>query len=138
MTFALFSPCVNRSAEYDPGVGGSETVLVADDDEQLLRLLVRLLERDGNRVLSAADSVAALETFHANADQIDLVVLDVGLDPDGIEKPLRVMLEAKPDLSVILASGDQPPDGIQQQLEEIGGVFLRKPFPPARTAACSG
>ena len=117
-------------------MGGSKTVLVADDDGQLLRLLVRLLERDGHRVLSAANGADVLDVFHANLDRIDLAVLDVGLEPDGIEKPLRAMLESKPHLAVILASGDQPSDAIHAQLDEIGGVFLRKPFPP-RALLCA-
>jgi two-component system cell cycle sensor histidine kinase/response regulator CckA len=111
-------------------VGGTKVVLDADDDAQLLRLLVRLLEREGHRVLKASDSAGALELFREHAHEIDLAVLDVGPDPDGIQQPLRTMLDARPDLAVVLASGDQPPGDISAQLEEIGGIFLRKPFAP--------
>lgn len=113
-----------------PAWGGITTVLVADDDAQLLRLLVRLLEREGHVVLQAADSDSALELFRAHVGEIDLLLLDIGLDPHGIEEPLRAMLEARPDLPVILASGDEVPAAISEKLSEIGGVFLRKPFPP--------
>ena len=69
-SFALLSPCVNSVAEYDSGVGGSQTVLVADDDAQLLRLLVRLLERAGHRVLPASNSAAAIESFRTDAGEL--------------------------------------------------------------------
>jgi two-component system cell cycle sensor histidine kinase/response regulator CckA len=109
---------------------GVKTVLVADDDAQLLGLLVRLLERGGHSVLSAPDGAEAIEVFRAHALEIDLAVLDVGLEPNGVGEPLKRMLEARPDLPVVLASGDLPPEAISAQLDEIGGVFLRKPFPP--------
>lgn len=54
----------------------------------------------------------------------------MGLEPDGVSKPLTAMLEARPELKVILASGDEPPSEVAEQLDKIGGAFLRKPFPP--------
>ena len=121
---------VDRTASGFVNRTGLKTVLVADDDAQLLRLLVRLLERGGHSVLSAPDGAGAIEVFRAHAREIDLAVLDVGLEPNGVGEPLRRMLETRPDLPVVLASGDQPPEAISAQLHEIGGVFLRKPFPP--------
>ena len=55
--------------------GGARTILVADDDPQILAVISRQLVRLGYRVLEAADGAAALASARAN--QPDLILLDV-------------------------------------------------------------
>ena len=57
--------------------GGSETILVAEDAEDVLFLLSKMLESKGYRVLTAKDGEEAMSVFKANADRIDLVMLDM-------------------------------------------------------------
>ena len=78
-------------------------------------------------MLAVSDGAAASESFRTHAGEIDLVLLDVSLEPDGIQKLLGAMLKARPDLGVVLASGDPLPDEI---VASLAGVFLHKPFPP--------
>jgi len=106
------------------------TVLLVDDEPQLLRLVGRVLERAGFTVLSARDGREALEVFEAHRDEIDLAILDVLVPPNGIEEVLRVMLAQREDLRVILASGDELSDSLRELLRGAGGAFLRKPFVP--------
>ena len=58
-----------------PSAGGGRTILVADDDPQILALISRQLARLGYRVLEAADGAEALAS--ARAQKPDLIVLDV-------------------------------------------------------------
>jgi CheY-like chemotaxis protein len=57
--------------------GGSETILVAEDAEDVLFLLSKMLEIKGYRVLAAMDGEEAISVFKANEDRIDLVMLDM-------------------------------------------------------------
>jgi DNA-binding NtrC family response regulator len=120
-----------------PAVSGPEspveppqTLLVVDDEPQLLRLLTRIFERRGAVVLAAKDGDEALELFTAHLDEIDVVLLDVVIPPDGVTALLSRMLELREHVGVVLTSGDELPAALGEQLEALGGVFLRKPFSP--------
>jgi CheY-like chemotaxis protein len=57
--------------------GGTEHVLIADDDPAVRRVAMRALSRFGYRVLPVDDGAQALEAFRAHGDTIDLVVSDM-------------------------------------------------------------
>jgi DNA-binding NtrC family response regulator len=110
-------------------MSGSETALIVDDEEQLLRLMERVIQRAGFRTLTASDGDEALRIFRASAAEIDLVLLDVILSPgDGAAELLPKLLGERPELRVILTSGDALPEELEAKLAAIGGQFLRKPF----------
>jgi len=106
------------------------TILVVDDEPSLLRLLTRVLERQGYSVLTASDGNEAIDLFDRHLAAIDGVLLDVVIPPNGIGEVLEHMVSARSDLAVILSSGDAPDSAVSERLEKHGGVFLRKPFLP--------
>ena len=107
------------------------TVLVVDDEDQLLRLMKRLIERTGRPVLAAANADEARALFKKHVGDIDLVLLDVTMPGgDGAEKLLPEFSAARPDLQVVVTSGDAMPPSLEEELERVGGSFLRKPFVP--------
>jgi CheY-like chemotaxis protein len=57
--------------------GGSETILVAEDEEVLRKLAKEVLEGLGYRVILARDGQEALDVYRTNKDRIDLVALDM-------------------------------------------------------------
>jgi two-component system sensor histidine kinase RpfC len=111
-------------------MGEAGTVLVVDDEPQLLRLLVRVFEKRGFRVLSALDADAAAEIFDRHHAEIDAALLDIVIPPAGVEPLLSRMLGLREDVGVVLTSGDELPPALGERLEALGGVFLRKPFSP--------
>lgn len=107
------------------------SVLVVDDDEQLLRLIVRLLERGGYTVRSATNLDDAVALFDASAAEIDCALLDVNLAARGGAAELLPLLHDRaPGLDVVLMSGDALPEPLEHALAARGGRFLRKPFAP--------
>ena len=107
----------------------TKTALVVDDEDQLLRLMTRVLERAGHRVHAAATGEVARRLFHEHEPEI--VLLDVMMpDGDGAERLLPEFLAARPTLQVILTSGAALPASLEALLGRIGGDFLCKPFPP--------
>jgi DNA-binding NtrC family response regulator len=119
---------------YHPNVNQenhrADAILVVDDELQLLQLLIRVLERAGYRVFSAADGAEAISVFRDRHREIGLTVLDVKIPPNPVDEVLASMLALRDDLQVILTSGDELPDLLRDSLSACGGVFLRKPFSP--------
>ena len=105
-------------------------VLVADDDDLLRRLVQRVIEADGGRVLAAADGDQALAALADPAQGVAVVVLDLVMPPyDGAETVRRV-LAARPGIGLVVTSGLPPGAEVSALLAANGGVFLRKPFAP--------
>ncbi|HEB88731.1 MAG TPA: response regulator [Deltaproteobacteria bacterium] len=121
------SPRTTKKRDMTP----SRTALIVDDEDPLLRLMARVLERAGYRVWTAADGVEAFRLFTEHVDEIDLVLLDVVHPPGGgAAELLPRLLERRPDLDVILTSGDSLPEALEETRASIGGRYLRKPFVP--------
>ncbi|MEM9456936.1 MAG: PAS domain S-box protein [Myxococcota bacterium] len=108
--------------------GGAETVLVAEDEELVRRVVVHVLKRAGYRVLSADSGTRALELFRENRD-IDLVLLDVVMpDISGPETYERIAKEC-PALPVIFSSGYSDPSRFTHAIPE-GRPLVEKPYKP--------
>jgi DNA-binding response OmpR family regulator len=108
----------------------SATILIVDDEPQLLRLLVRVFEREGFTVLSADTGDKAIDVFLAHESAIDALVLDVVIPPRGAADVLDCILARRSRIGLVLASGDDPPADLRARVEGLGGRFLRKPFLP--------
>jgi PAS domain S-box-containing protein len=116
-------------AEESPRtMGGSETVLVADDEPTFRRLIARALANLGYEVIVAADGEEALQKFAERAAGIDLVVLD-GVMPklSGAECYQRIR-DLKPSVKAMFMTG-YVADGHFGTVVATGGpTVLRKPF----------
>ena len=109
---------------------GARTILVADDEEMLLRLVDSVLRRAGFQVVTATTSTEALEAFHEDPAAIDAVLIDAGVPPSGAAEVLQSMLALRGGIGVVVSSGASPSDEIQELLADCGGRFLAKPFDP--------
>ena len=115
---------------------GAAVALVADDDAVIRRVLAMLLERQGFRVLTAADGKGALA--EAVAGQPRVIFLDARMpDPDGYEvcRLLRTRSLVQPEPVVImLTAAGQESD--RRKAASVGvNEFLTKPFSPSKLAA---
>ena len=110
----------------DDTTTGTETVLVADDENTLRRLIRNTLGAQGYRVVEAADGEAAVQRFREFADEIRIVVLDQTMPRhDGFETLEKIRAIA-PGVPAVLISGY----AIAQEAEDAGARFLSKPFDP--------
>jgi DNA-binding response OmpR family regulator len=112
-------------------VTGSPRVLIAEDEPQLLRVLVRVLEKQGYAVVSAADGKAAIDALRKIPAAIDAIVLDAAIGPEGAGAVLDVLSAEQPQVGVILTSGARLADSLRSRLLASNGLFLLKPFPPS-------
>jgi PAS domain S-box-containing protein len=117
-----------KEADAPEAVGGSETLLVADDEPTFRRVIARSLTDLGYKVVLAANGEEALREFSARADEIDLVLLD-GVMPklSGAECYQR-MRALKPSVKGLLMTGYVADDHFGTLLATGGPPVLRKPF----------
>jgi CheY-like chemotaxis protein len=108
--------------------GGTETLLVVEDEEMLGGLLRTALQTAGYTVLMAVDGQEAIDLFNQHQGDIQLVLSDMGLPKVSGYDVFRKMKSNNPNLKFILASGFMEP----QMKSEIfkGGVkdFVQKPY----------
>ncbi len=106
----------------------SHRVLVVDDEPQLRSLMVRVLEREGCRVEALSSGDEARAVARERGGEFDVAVVDMAITPCGAGKVLDALQHARPDVGVVICSGDVLESELRARLEACGGVFLRKPF----------
>jgi two-component system cell cycle sensor histidine kinase/response regulator CckA len=134
-SFRIYLPPVDESAapaEAQPEsvpTGGSETVLLVEDQEQIRSLLARQLGRSGFVVIEAANGHEALDLWRRDPDAIDVIVSDVVMPVmDGPTMVEQVRAEA-PGLPVVFISGyPGAADPSERETPLPDALFLRKPF----------
>jgi signal transduction histidine kinase len=108
------------------------TVLVADDEEVVRDVSKSMLQSFGMQVLVASDGREAVEIFREHADTISLVILDLSMpNLDGIAA-FREMTRIRPHVRVILSSGYDEQDSIQDAGNQGLAGFIQKPYSLAK------
>jgi len=132
--FTIYLPAAASeaaAAESQPAArpeGGSETILLVDDEDFVRDLGGRILGGFGYRVLTAETGERALDTFRGREGAIDLVILDVIMPGMGGSRCLEELLKIDPGLPVIVASGYSA-DGQGSPLPPPGARgALQKPY----------
>lgn len=117
---------LDRERMVRPGAGA--TVLFADDEIIQRRLMERVLEREGYRVLGASDGAEAVEMHLRHKDEIAIAVLDLQLPTINGWEAFQTMREIQPNLKALFATGFAPPE-IEAELTKggIGGIIM-KPY----------
>jgi PAS domain S-box-containing protein len=98
----------------EPKRGRGERILYLDDEESLVILAKRLLERMGYQVTGFNDSAQALAAFRTAPEDFDLVLTDLSMPGMSGMEVSRQMLEIRPDIPVLLASGYVRSEDVEQ------------------------
>ena len=108
---------------------GDSTILVVDDDSNLLEALREILQAHGYEVLKAISGAEALQAAQAHSGPIALLLADVvmpGLNGPDVAHRLR---STRPDMKVLFMSGFTN-DVVSSRGMNPGDPFLVKPFGP--------
>jgi two-component system, cell cycle sensor histidine kinase and response regulator CckA len=113
-----------------------KTVLLVEDEEQVLRLVVKVLEMRGYSVLQADSSHEALKVSENHLGPIDLLLADVELDGEMTGTELASLLRrTRPGMRVLYTSGypldcciDHGGGRIRAEVMELMADFMPKPF----------
>jgi signal transduction histidine kinase/ActR/RegA family two-component response regulator len=107
---------------------GAESVLLVEDEEQILNLSRRFLQQQGYTVLATRSAVEALRLVREHAGQIHLLITDVVM-PNMNGKELRDQLRPlQPELKCLFMSGYTANVIAQHGVLDEGVLFLEKPF----------
>ncbi len=139
-TFRIFLPSSDKCAPI-PGtpapmpvnkddriICGTETILLIDDEVSVLRMEVAMLEELGYRVIEARNGADAIDTYSANKDAIDLVILDMIMPEISGGQVYDIIKETNQNVKVLLASGYSREGRASKILERGCDGFLQKPF----------
>jgi CheY-like chemotaxis protein len=111
------------------GPRGTETILVADDDDGVRKLVHAVLATSGYTVVEAPDGKEALALYQADPARFDMVLTDIVMPHmNGFELGNRIS-DIDPAQKVLYMSGfrDTPLAGMEQERQRL---FLHKPFTP--------
>ena len=116
---------VEKAADYR---GGTEHVLLVDDEDSIVRIAKKMLERLGYRVTSRTNSLDALAAFSGNPDAYDVVVTDMTMPNMTGDRLAKEIFSIRPDIPVIICTGFS--EGISPDKANAMGIrgFLMKPI----------
>ncbi|MFZ5867695.1 MAG: PAS domain S-box protein [Thermodesulfobacteriota bacterium] len=133
-TFNLYFPAtlIEEDADVTTTRGmpasGTETILLADDEEYIRALGTRLLTRAGYTVLTAGCGNEALDVYRKNKDRIALVILDLIMPQMGGKECLEKLLALDPKVKVLIASGYAVDRVATGPSEQGARGFIAKPY----------
>jgi PAS domain S-box-containing protein len=128
------SPSLPTSASRPAATGGSETVLIVEDDQAVLALSRRALEGQGYTVLAAADPADALRLVERHGGPLHLLLTDVVM-PGMSGRELAAQLAARRAGIRVLYMSGYPGDAVVHGGRLTpGSAFLQKPFGPESLA----
>ncbi len=148
-TFKIYLPLIDTKLEElklptnipeDKLPHGSETVLIAEDDETLRLLFRSVLTESGYHVIEAENGIEAVIKFMNNKNMIKIVLLDIIMPKKGGKEAYEEIIKVRPDVKFLLMSGYTADIKIAEELRRKGVEFMLKPISPRdllkRVRAC--
>ncbi|MFN3135660.1 MAG: PAS domain S-box protein, partial [Candidatus Kryptonium sp.] len=105
--------------------GGTETILIAEDEEKLRTTVIDILQSLGYKVYSAVNGLEAVEIFKEKANEIDLVFLDIVMPILNGHEAMKEIVKIKPSVKIIFATGYSL-NGLNLDLK--GFDLIQKPY----------
>ena len=137
-TFKIYLPRTQPTGtEREAGTevlleGGTETILVVDDDASMRKLAEKFLGMFGYRVITAVDGNEALDRFRENREMIDLVILDIIMPKMNGKDVFDEMKKINPDIKAIFISGYTRDIIHKRGLLDLSLDFVAKPLNPKK------
>lgn len=134
-SFRIYLPLIEPEAEKiekeeaELPKGGSETILLAEDDAGVRKLIVNVLEGYGYKVIEAVDGEDAVEKFKENNDRVQLLLFDMIMPRKNGKEAYDNIKGLRHDIRVIFISG-YTADIINKFSIEKGMEFISKPVSP--------
>lgn len=130
-TFNIFLPVDRNAARHDeafPFGQQTKTILLVEDEPDILHLVGKILETKGHKVLSASDAEQAIEMVKKQESHLSLLITDVVLPKmNGVQ--LSITLQASvPELKTLFMSGYAPDMIAHHRIFDPEVDFIQKPF----------
>jgi CheY-like chemotaxis protein len=136
-TFTVYLPSAVATAKGErrrsrtvKSNGGSETILLAEDQREVRMIVKATLARHGYTVLEATSGEDAVRVAAEHDGPLHLLLTDVVMPGMNGGELAQRLLEERPDLRVLFASGYTDHSVVQKGVLERGLAFIQKPFSP--------
>lgn len=135
-TFKIFLPLIKADIEEIKPVEtvmpmrGTETVLLAEDDPDVRKLINKVLVKHGYKVMEAVDGEEAVRVFMDNRDKIDILLLDIIMPKMKGTEAYEELAKISPNIKVLLMSGYTEEVIYRKGVIEKGLSFISKPVSP--------
>lgn len=132
-TFNIYLPASSKERVEEENyceevTSGSERILLIDDEEEVLDIGKKMLERIGYKVVVASSGEEGVRLYKEMKDAIDLVILDMVMPKMGGVDTFNALRSVNPNARVLLSSGYSLEKEAQEMLEKGGAGFIQKPF----------
>lgn len=133
-TFKIYFPRVDElpetrpEQETDKSLRGTETILVVEDDHEVRRLIVRVLQERGYKVMEAPQGGDALLICEKYAEPIHLILTDVIMPLMNAPQLIERLRKVRQDFKVLYMSGYTDNAIIAQGVLDLSVNFIQKPF----------
>ncbi len=114
-----------------PDLGGTETILVVDDNDDTREVVVRMLETMGYTLLQAESGQKALELIQSRGRKVHLVLTDVVMPDISGPQMAEQMAQLQPGIRILFMSGYAEDEIVHNDVFGIlsaDKAFVRKPF----------
>ncbi|MFN2267856.1 MAG: response regulator, partial [Desulfonatronovibrio sp.] len=134
-SFKVYLPALDKETEkidpqgsHEPLQGGTEKILVVDDEEDIRELTFEALANYGYSVLEASSGEDAIDIYNKNMQSIDMVILDLNMPGIGGKECLKKLREFDPDVRVLIASGYSATGQGRESLKAGAKDYIAKPY----------
>ncbi len=134
--FKIYLPMIKSEIEIKqakvlpPLKGGTETILLAEDDINVRTLIKSVLQDYGYKVIESVDGEDALERFLENKENIHFVLLDVVMPKKDGKKVYEAIKAIKPNIKALFISGYAADIIHKKGILEVDIDFVQKPISP--------
>lgn len=135
-TFNLYLPLSESPAEEArvkeviAPIGGAETILVTEDNDEVRTLTTHVLQEFGYTVIEAVDGEDAIKKFEENKDRIELAILDIIMPKKSGKEASDAIRDIKPGVQFLFTSGYTADIITKAGIDEKGVYFIQKPNTP--------
>ncbi|MGA7828963.1 MAG: PAS domain S-box protein, partial [Geobacteraceae bacterium] len=132
--FTIYLPLIHSDVlvapirEEVPAKTGTETILIAEDEEIVNQFLTGILKRAGYTIISATNGEEAVARFEENSSEISLVISDVVMPKKNGREICEEIRKMRPEIKFIFISGYTADIILQKGIIEEGVDFVTKPF----------
>ena len=134
-TFRIYFPVLDSDEQLqkkvelkkaDKSLRGNESILIVDDEKDVLKICEEMLARNGYTVITAKNGEEGIIKYSKNFP--DLVLLDIGMPGIGGIKSLQEMMGVDSNVKVVIMSGYSEKRSIEEARKLGAKAFLQKPY----------
>jgi PAS domain S-box-containing protein len=118
----------NKEKTREEFIKGKETVLLVDDEEMIIDVAQRMLDKLGYKVFTARDGKEAVAAFRKHKQEIDVIILDMIMPKMSGGEAFDRIKEIRPEIKVLLSSGYSINGQASEILNRGCNGFIQKPF----------